>query len=150
MNLNPTQRDLVVDWLTNHDYSSYDDAVNQMNTPSIPNPVPQADIPKPWSWADALQALSPSTLNAILSLPTAPVMIEQLNENKSETRALWFGILDKLGVLPTAEKNAISALVSATIPDPSYRPLLSWAEVNLGRDADQYDVLESVLLVIKR
>ena len=111
------------------------------NLPSGANPVPQGQVPTPYHFADLLAGLSASSIANLKNFPTLGLVIEQVNSGDLAASAAWITFFVVAALITTAEAAAISATVTATIPDPAWPAEIGAAAAALGRDLDLHDVL---------
>ena len=85
---------------------------------TIPNPSPQPNIPKPITIADLMQA-APTTLTALNDINLEPIGARQREGDRAGIE--WYAhVLHARGDMPEQERDAVSALVSESIPDPTW------------------------------
>ena len=131
-----------------------------INAPSIANPASQGTVPASFT-ADSILlsgAISTASVAKLLALPSYDSTVIPLLNLSVKTGADitnlngWAKAYFMAGALQQSEFDALAApcpgttagaatgLFNQTQPDPSYQSQLSWAQVNLGRPADENDI----------
>jgi hypothetical protein len=134
-------RGRVADWTA-------DDATiaAELNAPTLPNPEAAPTVPRPFAASDVLGLLAVGSLARLRNCSDKAEMLREIDAQNRPGVMLWASLLaaddgaDIKGVITPAERDAIFARMAETAPDPAYRPLLSWAEAEVGRPLDPSDV----------
>lgn len=120
--------------------------VAALNTPAIANPTPQPSIPAPLTEDGLAGLLTDATNGSIARLVNyvnyGLVQADILAGNRARIGG-WAGKLAVAGIITVGEATAIGAALAATVPDPAWPALISWAVANLGRPVDADDVATS-------
>ena len=111
-----------------------------LNTVTIPNPVAAPLIPKPMEASVLMGFASAETRAKLLSRPALVAFASDVRTGDREAVLNWIVLGRDAGDIPEDEFQLMLAELQATIPDPSYPPLLSWAELHLGRLVDLEDI----------
>lgn len=115
-----------------------------LNAPSIANPTPQPQLPKPFSFGDVMGCLDSGSIAKIRDLATGIDLINKINAGDVVGIGHWIIALQAGTPLITSDQaTAVTAVITATIGDPTWSAQLSWAAVNLGRPADAADLAAS-------
>lgn len=141
MNPSPQAVDLIRSRVT--DWTQTDQAVaDALNAPAVANPVTQAPaVPKPFDFADVMGLLSDASVAAIRDTPNTTDLISKINAGDRAGVLHWVAALLKAPAKITAdEAAAVNALMTATVPDPSWSAQIGWALATIGRPADPSDV----------
>lgn len=148
--MNPTPA--AIDWIRSFaatlegGWSLSDSAiVAAANAPSIPNPVPQPTRDKAFTFSEFMAALDQATIKTVSDYGTFSDVRRDIEMNNRGACALWIQLFVVRGELTTQQAAALTAIISATEPDPDWRPMISVAEQNIGRMVDVYDVKEARL-----
>jgi hypothetical protein len=93
----------------------------------IPNPTPAPLVPRPFDAMAVEAMLSPASLGRFATLPLGPRVVECLDSQDLEHSIKWAHGLaaitlpgDTRPIITTAERDAILARLSETIPDPDW------------------------------
>jgi hypothetical protein len=130
----------VADWIP-------DDATIAagLNARDADNPRPAAMIPAPITFAGVFVLLAGGlSLGRIRDLSTGADLIAKVHAGDRAGIANWLPALRADPEVITAEQaQAVMALLQSTVADPSWPPLLSWAEIHIGRSLDPSDISEA-------
>lgn len=110
-----------------------------LNAPTVANPAPQAQVPRPFTASDLVSAAAPSSrqaLGPVLSGAAAALIVGQ----DAPHLAAGLDALALVGTITAVDQAAMKAVLAQTLPDPAYRPQLGWAEATLGRPVDAADL----------
>ena len=118
--------------------------VEALNAPAIDNPTPQPTRPKPYTLEDLMAALDTATIGKLQSLPSLDRMLDRIEANDRLNCKRWINLLVASGTITAEQMQSIAAILDATEPDPGWKPQLSWAQVNIGRPVDGFDVMAAV------
>lgn len=113
-----------------------------LNAQTIPNPQPQASIKPPMTFTAFASGIDPASLGKVMTYAHLPDIIADIKDQNYDAASLWVSGLTAAGILSTADSASLSKLMSATIPDPSWTPMMSWAQVNLGGILTNQDILD--------
>jgi hypothetical protein len=107
------------DLVKSQNYPAIADLLN--NRPSIPNPVPQANVPKIPTIEEVITLVKPQEVFAISETKTYDRVLDALRQKNltliiGNTQTLLAG-----GVLSQSSYDAIIAKLEETEPDPSYQ-----------------------------
>jgi hypothetical protein len=111
-----------------------------LNTPDRPNPTPQGQVPKPMSTTDLLGKVGNAGKGKIYRGPAIVGIQADIRAGNRDAAKNWFGLAAAAGDVSAAENDALTAEIDATIPDPNWQPLVSWAQATLGRAVDADDI----------
>jgi hypothetical protein len=91
--------------------------------PSISNPEPQQNIPKPLNILSLWQQITPQEALEVYKIPDLKSNIENaVDLNKRDSLEALIAIASLL--VSEESKNKINALLAETIPDPNYKPFI--------------------------
>ncbi len=105
---------------------------------SLANPAPRGTVQRPFTAADILNACSSPNRSAL-----GPYLIGAGSLIVAQDGAhLAGGIsgLFLLGTINASDAEAMSAVVTATQPDPAWPATVTWDVATLGRPIDDYDL----------
>lgn len=112
-----------------------------LNEPTEPNPEPQPDpVRVPITTAGVLAHFSPASRRALYTNPNAAPLFAAIAAGDADTTAALVQLAADAGAVPQLEADAVASLCRATVPDPSWSPLVGWAMATLGRDVDADDI----------
>lgn len=143
-------RSKVTDWAP-------DDAAiaASLNAPDRPNPVPQPTVPKPFSSSGlmslvVLPAGDPNAgqpdvtrLAKIYGRPAIVAFRDDCARQDRNAVAGWLQLAFLAGDVSQAQYAAMTAVLQATGPDPSWPARIGWAVATIGRPVDEDDVAAS-------
>lgn len=121
-----------------------DAIVAALNEPAIPNPEPQPTRPKPFTLEDLISKLDAAAIGKLRSLPTLDRLLDRIEANDRVNCRRWITLLVAGGDVTQAQAAGLAAVLDATEPDPAWKPLLSWSQLNLGRAVDGFDVMAAL------
>lgn len=111
-----------------------------LNAPSISNPIPQPTVRKDWNLSQLFGMVSAASLGNISKLPYLEAVRSDLDNHDYDRVIGWAQLITAGGTITPTELGTIETNLTATEPDPSWAAQVSWAQVNLGRDARAEDV----------
>lgn len=111
---------------------SLDDIRVELNAPVTDNPLPQGSVKPPLTFAGLAAVIAPASLAKVIGYAHLDVIIEDLRRGDYDAAALWVQGLTVAGILTTEDATAINSALTAPIPDPAWKPKLSWVEVNFN------------------
>lgn len=122
--------------------------VATLNSPAVANPVAQGTIAVPFTRAQLLGALSVTSLLALRNYVGVTSVIADVDSGDVGKCNSWIQVLaastgTTAAVITSSEASALTSIVNATVPDPSWQAQISWAQQNLGRSVDANDIAES-------
>lgn len=123
--LNPQQKAALVAELAKPAYSGLDDAraTAALNAPaSVPNPTPQAQVPKPFLTRDLMGLLDAAAIGKLQSLPSLARLLDDIAAQVPGPLDNWIALLQAGGTITPAQGAALAGVVHATQPDPAWRP----------------------------
>lgn len=132
-------RSAVADWTP-------DDAAiaASLNAPSIPNPDPQGQVPRPCLESTLFPLLSPASAVKVSAHPNFAVIKADIDGgNRAGLIGMWCPVLVGGAYITQPECDAIMAYLQGTDPDPAWPAQISWAQANLGRPVDASDIAAS-------
>lgn len=112
-----------------------------LNTRSMANPAAQLQVPKPMTVGALMGRLGQASRAKIGSRPGLSQCILDVRAGDRPAVKNWVQLFSDLADITVDEAGAIVAEVDATIGDPEWLPLLSWAEIELGRLVDTDDIV---------
>lgn len=113
--------------------------VEALNAPSVANPAPQANVGKPYTVLNLLGSIDPTRRAGLTPLLAA--IRPDFDAQDGTAIVGWSMALMLTGDLMQSDVDGITAVVSATEPDPSYQAQIGWALATLGRPVDLLDVI---------
>lgn len=129
------------------DWGPDDPAIaDDLDTPSIANPVPQGTVPNPLYESALLSLLTDAVNGSLVKLinwPNFGLLKADIEAQNRDGVLLWCQALTAAGILTQGECEAIATYVGGTQADPDYQSLLSWAQVHIGRPVDSEDIAAS-------
>lgn len=117
--------------------------VAALNAPSVANPVPQPTIPTPFTIGEIFGMASAPSLVKLAAVPFLPDVRNLILANDRSGCAIYTNLFLVSGTILQSEHDAIMGVLAATQPDPSWAAQISWAEANLGRQVDAFDIAAS-------
>ncbi len=115
---------------------------DMLNTPEFDNPVKQQQVPQPFDFSSLAALIGPTSLHGLVNYVHFDIVIQDVRKQDRDAVALWAKALAAGGYITVDEAGALIGAVSATVPDPTWKPMLSWAEVNLGDTLTVLDVTD--------
>ena len=87
--------------------------------------------------------VGPANLAKLYPRPALAAFAEAVRTQDRAAAANWITLAFVGGDITDAERTAILAKVSATVPDPDWPAQISWSAATLGRPVDAEDVAAS-------
>jgi hypothetical protein len=115
--------------------------VDALNAPSIQNTNAQKMVQKKLTVSETLGKLSKASKTKLLSVPSIEDVRRAVNAQDRSTYSDLIDFLNAGGGITDQEKTDVTAILTATEPDPSWQSQISWAQANLGRPADLGDII---------
>jgi hypothetical protein len=115
--------------------------VDALNAPSIQNTNVQKMTQKKLTIPETLGKLSKASKTRLLSVPSVEDIRKAVNAQDRSTYSDLIDFLNAGGGITDQEKTDVTAILTATEPDPSWQSQISWAQANLGRPADLGDIV---------
>ena len=115
----------------------------------IPNPVPQAVVPRTFTKADLKSILDTAALGRLQGLPSLPRLLDMIDSQNRESLALWADLLTAGGTITAAQRTALLGRLAETVPDPSWPatvPGPSPLETEVGVGSVDVPEIEEALL----
>lgn len=112
-----------------------------INATTVANPVPVAPtVPKPFVTADLMGTLDAAALTNIRNLPSLARLLDDIAAQLPGPLDNWINLMGATGTVTPAQAAALSGIVHATEPDPSWAAQVPWPLPNLGRLVDAADI----------
>lgn len=123
------------------DWTSDDASIAaSLDAPTTANPALQAQVPRVLVAAEMISLLAPASLAKVYSRPAIVAFEQSIRGQDRASASNWIALAFVAGDVTQPERDALLAYVAGTVPDPTYRPSISWAESTLGRLVDSEDV----------
>lgn len=138
---NPTPT--VIDWIRAQDPDwtrRNDEIATDLNGRTVPNPVPQTTLPRPFAIADLKAILDTPALGKLQALPSLPRLLDMITTQNRDGLALWADLLTAGGTITGTQRATILGRLAETEPDPAWLPEVPRAVLDLGRTLDAADV----------
>ena len=121
-----------------------------LNAPQFDNPTPQAQIVTPFDFntiAPLIGAISMGKLTTYIHFDQ--VIFDMRNRDRAAV-LLWASALAAAPLITPDEATAIQKALMATVPDPDWKPKLSWIEknFNVGDVLTQQDISASAWIAV--
>lgn len=142
--MNPTSeaqqkiQDRVSDWTP-----SDQEIADALNSDLVDNPEAQDTVPKPYSMADIMGAISAQALAKVRSEGGITEIAQAVRANDDERVLMWAQSYLVTGDITQSEYDAVQAIVTDTQLDPDYDAQVPWPQVHLGRLVDADDIQKS-------
>ncbi len=114
----------------------------QLNSPEFDNPVKQPMVPQPFDFTSLAALISQTSMQGLVNYVHFDVVIQDVRKQDRDAVVLWAKALAAGGYITVEEAGALIQTVSSAVPDPTWKPLLSWAEMNLGDTLNILDVTD--------
>ncbi len=116
--------------------------VAALNNPTVTNPSPQGAVPTPFTMLQLFAVLSSGSETNVRALAYLPNILADVAANNVANCLAWVDLLagGNVPAISGGEATALNAIISATEPTPGYQSLIGWAQANLGRAVDAFDV----------
>lgn len=114
--------------------------VDQLNSPTLANPVPQGTVPAPVSVLSLMALLFSAEVKAVMEQPWVVDFRDAANAQDRGKVTNWTQAAQVAGLVSAESAGKVVAALEATQPDPAWRDAVSWAELTLGREVDLEDV----------
>jgi hypothetical protein len=107
----------------------------------FPNPEPAQEVARPIRKNEVLGLLAPASMVALLSYTNLALVFESFDKGDRPSCVAWAYALRAANVLTTdADVAAVVGYVGSTVPDPVYKPLLTWPELTGESSLAELDI----------
>ena len=125
---------------------SLEDILAELNAPIAPNPERQANVKPPLTFSALVASISSASLGKVILYDHLDVVIKDLRSGDYDAANIWVQGFVAAGILTADDAIAIAGVLTAAVPDPTYKPQLSWAEINLGDVLTAQDIKDCATL----
>jgi hypothetical protein len=115
------------------------------NAPSVPNPDPQPPRLKEFTFEQIMSSLPQATIKTVTDYVAFSDVRKAIEANDRGACGLWIQLFLIRQEITQQQADAMLAIISATEPDPAWRPMISVSEQQIGRMLDGDDVREARL-----
>lgn len=111
-----------------------------LNAATVPNPVPQQDVPRRLVKMEVLALLSDASKVKVLNYPNLDLVYRSFDAQDHASCSSWIQALYVVGAITAQEAGAALAHVGGTVPDPDYQENIPAPLLWFGRMVTAEDV----------